>query len=241
MNNNQKSHYSVHQQVSILLPWYVNESLHCDENNFVELHLKSCLVCKIEVTNLQKLATSISSEESLAPVTQTSFLQLKKRIQQSEVPTRQSTGKFAVFSEYFQWFTKVDLKKLVIQHQGFVLAFAFLVTFLLYVPGYLVTKPISGNKFHTLSSTKHIARTPLKNEIRLVFSTDITQQQITQILASVHGEIVSGPTPQGVFIVRVGISSKDLLETVSLLRNNSHVIFAEPTFAFLSPKNKSPG
>ena len=244
MNNNQKTHFHEHQIVSMLLPWYINKTLHNDENSFVETHLKSCLFCKIEVKNLQKLAVSINQEDSLAPVAHTSFLQLKKRIQKTKTPSLQTTGKFDMRFGYRQWLAKFNLKTLCTQHQGFVLATVLLFAVSFFTPDYLDTNPNLRNEFHTLSSTKHITTMPIENEIRVVFSSDITQPQITHILASVQGKIVAGPTPQGVFKVRAGkknMSSKDLIKTISLLRKNIHVIFAEPSFAILSSKNQSPG
>ena len=68
MNHVVKTPYSEHKEVTMLLPWFVNNTLHRDENNIVETHLKSCLICRIELTNLQKLSASACQADSLDPV-----------------------------------------------------------------------------------------------------------------------------------------------------------------------------
>ncbi len=235
-------HNDEHQEVLLLLPWYVNKTLLSDENNLVEKHLKSCLTCKIEITNLQKLSTSLSQQDTLTPVAHTSFLHLKNRIHRAEEAHSQKTGLFELYSGCRQWFTDINLKNLITQHPGFALAMVILFTLSLLPPGSFGTNQKLLKKFHTLSSTENI--TPIKNEIQVRFARNITQQKITQILASVQGQIIAGPTPQGVLRVRIGtekMTLEDLINTVSLLRKNTYVIFAEPTFTLLSPNNQNSG
>ena len=236
MNHVVKTPYSEHKEVTILLPWFVNKTLHRDENNIVKTHLKSCLICRIELTNLQKLSASACQADSLDPVEHASFLQLKTRIHSNEGSPKQKTGIFDDLSAYRQWFASLTPKNLVSLYPSFALVSLLLLTYTLISPDFFAAKQNSANTFRTLSSSQRT--THKQNEIRVVFSSDITQQQITQILASVQGQIVAGPTAQGMLRVRIGkgkMTTKDLLKTVSLLLENTHVIFAEPTFTLLSP------
>jgi hypothetical protein len=60
----------------------------------------------------------------------------------------------------------------------------------------------------------------------------------------VQGQIVAGPTAQGVYKVRIGrgeITSKNLIKTISLLRDKKQIIFAEPAFASPSTNNQNSG
>ena len=239
MNHDHETNYSEHQKVSMLLPWYVNKTLLSDENIQVKTHLKSCLICRIELTNLQKLSASIRQEDSFAPVAHASFLQLKNRIHKTEAQTREKNGMLDGLLACRQWFANLNPRSLAVFSPSFALASILVLTYSLISPAFFAEKNISAtSEFRTLSNTKRI--TVNENEIRLVFSSEITQKQIMQILASVQGEIVAGPNSQGVFRVRVG-TSKDVIKTLSLLRNNTHVVFAEPTFAFITPNNQSPG
>ncbi len=240
MNQLQRTHNSEHQEVSLLLPWHVNKTLLDKENALVEKHLKSCLTCRIEITNLQKLSKSICQEDVLHPLAHISFMKLKSRLHEPVELFKNKNGILDIYSDYVQRLRSFNLKNLISLFAAYTLVPVFLLTFAIVLYGYFITEQTSGMEFHTLSSTKNI--TPRENEINIVFSKDITQQKMTQILASVQGSVVSGPNLQGVFRVRIGkkkLTSADLKEKALLLRKKAQVIFAEPIFTLLSAKNKS--
>ncbi len=242
MNSTQQNHSSEHKEVTLLLPWYVNKTLHNEETDLVETHLKSCLLCKIELTNLQKLSASIKQENLLAPVAHVSFLQLKNRIHKNEAPSKQKNRAFDSLFSFRLWFSSLSTKNLDVLYPPVALASLLLLTFSLISPAFFTEKQYSVNSFRTLSSSKHIAHN--QNEIRLVFSNEITQNEIMLILNSVQGQIVAGPTAQSVYRVRIGkgeISSENLKKTVSFLRNNKQIIFSEPAFLPPSKNNQRSG
>jgi hypothetical protein len=241
MNTAQQNHSSEHKKVSLLLPWYVNKTLRSDETHLVETHLKSCLLCKIESSNLQKLSLSINQEDLFAPVAHASFLKLKNRIHKNEAPSKVKTIAETLLC-FRLWFSRLNTKSFDSLYPPVVLASFLLLTFSLISPTFFAEKQNSTNIFHTLSSSKHI--THKQNEIRLVFSNEITQNEILQIVNSVQGQIVAGPTAQGVYKVRIGkgeITSKNLIKTISLLRDKKQIIFAEPAFALPSTNNQNSG
>jgi len=238
MNSAQQNYSSEHQQATLLLPWYVNRTLHSDESHFVESHLKSCLVCKIELANLQKLSASISQENLFAPVAHASFLQLKNRIHKNEIPSKKKSWDFDYLLSFRLWFSNLSTKNLVSLYSSFVLGSLLLLTFSLISPAFFAEKQNSVNSFHTLSSSKQV--THKQNEIRLVFSNEITQNEIIQIVNSVQGQIVAGPTAQGVYTIRIGKqknTSINLIKTISLLRNKKQVIFSEPALPSTNKKS----
>lgn len=242
MNSTQQNHSSEHQQATLLLPWYVNRTLHSDEFHLVESHLKSCLICKIELANLQKLSASISQEDMIAPVAHASFLQLKNRIHKNETPAKKKSWFFDCLFSFRLWLSSLSTKNLTSLYPSFVLGSVLLLTFSLISPAFFAENQNSTDLFRTLSSSKPI--TGKQNEIRLVFSNEVTQNEIMQIVNSVQGQIVAGPTLQGVYRVSIGkeeINSENLIKAISLLQNKKQVIFAEPSFAFQSEINQSPG
>ncbi len=242
MNHTPKTAFSKHQEVALLLPWYINKTLHSDEHDLVEAHLKSCLICRKELTYLKKLSASVQQSDSLNAMEHAALLQLKNRIHKTEQRTRTKTAVSYGIPGFRQWFGNIDLANLLVQHPGAVFTAVLFVTVSLTIPGLFDTQQISGSQYHTLSSTK--STTPVANEIRVVFSSDITAQQIARILKSVQGEIIARPTAQGVYRVRIGkraMTQKEILKTVSLLRKNTQVIFAEPTFALLLQTRQGPG
>ena len=243
MKTSLKNQSSEHKQVSLLLPWYVNKTLNRDEFNLVDMHLKSCLICKIELTSQQKLAASIRQEDLLAPVAHASFLQLKNRIHKNKSSSKKKSEVHEKLMSLRLWFLNLSTKRLISPYYpSIVLGSLLLLTFSLIFPAFDAEKQNIGNNFHTLSHSKHTDHK--YNEIRLVFSNKITQNEILQILQSVQGQIIAGPTAQGVYRVRLGkgeINPENLIKTLSILRNKKQVIFSEPAFTLSSTSNQNPG
>jgi hypothetical protein len=242
MNTSQRNHSSEHKEVALLLPWYVNRTLQSDETYLVEMHLKKCLLCKIDLLNLQKLSVSIRQEDLFAPAAQASFLQLKSRIHKNDVPSKEKTGVFETLSLFQSWFSRLSLKNLDSFYPPIVLASLLLLTFTLISPAFFTEKQNATDAFRTLSSSKYI--TQKQNEIRVVFSKEITQHEINQLVNSVQGQFVAGPSPQGVYRIRIGkenISSEHLMKVISLLRDKKQIIFAEPAFTSPSTNFQSLG
>lgn len=224
--------YSAHQEISLLLPWYVNNTLHGDEIKIVESHLKVCLTCKRELTTLHKLAAAVQQEGSIDSAARASFSQLKKRIHSSEETSRENVPKVLALSGQREWYGKLRLRNLVLPRPALALAAVLLISLLL--PRFIDISTVQMNEYRTLSNAENPAVS--QNTISVIFSNDTEQRQMNEILASVHGHIIDGPTGQGVYTVAIegGLAPKDVLGMVGLLRKNANVFFAEPAYTMLS-------
>jgi hypothetical protein len=226
--------YSAHQDISLLLPWYVNKTLHGAEINKVDNHLKVCLTCRRELATLHKLAAAVQREVSIDSAAQASFSQLKKRIRGTDETSREKAAKVVALPGQRQWYSKHWLLPRP------VLALAAVLLLSLLIPRFIDTGDIQMHEYRTLSNAENPAIN--QNTIRLIFSNDTKQPQINEILASVHGRIVDGPTAQGVYTVAIDseLASNNVLGMVASLRKSANVIFAEPAYALLSsaPANK---
>lgn len=235
--------YSDHQELSQLLPWYVNKTLHGSELKAVEAHLSVCLVCKRELVQLQKLAQAVTQEGSLDSAEQASFSRLKMRLHGQTQPLQQQTQpeqhktpaatnvKRLSSAKKQRWISTVS----IMRHPALAMAAALLLSITLLMPDYAGNDAQLGNNFRTLSDTQ--PETSLNsNEIRVVFAENVDQAQKNKILERVHGEIIDNPTAQGVYTVRLNnpIATKNPLDAVELLRKDNNVIFAEPAYALLS-------
>ncbi len=245
MKHAQNTHQSEHQEISLLLPWYVNNTLENEECNRVETHLKSCLVCRIELVNLQKLSVFVNQEDDVDTAVQAAFSQLKNRIHENQVTTKQETGFFDALAGFFnQLVALFNAKNIFRRNPGFVLATVFSCAFSLILLDHFSVMRMFDNDFQTLSSNQKVVTG--KNEIRLVFAKNLSEQQIKRIVASIDGKIVAGPTAQGVYRVRIGLENVEMTRAeiskiVSSLREHPQIIFAEPTYALISQNNQSPG
>lgn len=224
--------YSAHLEISLLLPWYVNKTLHGAEIELVENHLKVCLTCRRELATLHKLAASVQQEGSIDSAARASFSQLKKRIHGTDETSREKPQKVVAFSSQRPWY---GLPRPA-------LALAAVILLSLLIPRFLDTGNSQMNEYRTLSNAENPAVN--KNTISVIFSNDTRQPQINEVLASVHGRIVDGPTAQGVYTVAIEgePAPKNVLGIVASLRKNANVIFAEPAYALLSSThaNKDP-
>lgn len=237
-----KNTYSAHQELSELLPWYVNKTLQRAELKAVEDHLAVCLTCKRELIQLQKLAQAVIQEGALDSAEQASFSRLKKRLHsgqqldlqslpQQVQPGKQQTSAFGNVRRLG------NTNQVRTNNAAFrpALALAAVLLLSLLMPRYAAIDLKQGNNFSTLSDAQS---EPIRaNEIRVVFAEHVDQHQKNKILERVHGQFVDNiPTAQDVYTVRLetDIAPKQLLDTIDLLRKDSNVIFAEPAYALLS-------
>lgn len=242
MKHINKISYSAHQELSQLLPWYVNKTLQGSELTAVENHLTVCLTCKRELIQLQKLAQAVIQEDSLDSAEQASFSRLIKRLhtsQQLDLPSLPQQAR----PEQHEIPVSGNVRQISkARNQGWTnnsvlrpaLAMAAVVLLSLLMPRYVAVDLNQGNDFRTLSNAQPI---PISaDEIRVVFAEGINQQQKNKILERVHGQFIDSPTVQGVYTVRLArdTASTDILNVVELLRKDSNVIFAEPAYALLS-------
>lgn len=229
---NRFNQYDRHQEISQLLPWYVNKTLQGTELKEVEEHLSVCLVCKREQIELQKLAQVVIQSGSFDSAEQASFSRLKKRLHSGQQNIGSSDkvnqlGNNRKQSRSFKAFTNPALA----------MAAAILLSLTLFLPKFTEIDVQQSNNFRTLSDAQQESSN--LNEIRVVFAENVDTLQKTKILASVQGQFIDkNPTPQGVYTVSLnkGNDTKKLQDAIKLLRGNSNVIFVEPAYALLSSK-----
>lgn len=224
--------YTDHQELSQLLPWYVNKSLHSDELKAVESHINGCLTCKREVIQLNKLAQAVKHEGALDTAENASFARLKMRLH-GQQPDATIHLKPAVSSNVLHINAQAKNRINSWYRPALAMAAAVLLSVTFIMP-MSVNNP-GNNDFRTLSNgdpEKAISA----NEIRVVFSDDIDLKEKNTIVGRVHGQIIDVPTAQGVYTVRLESASdvKHTLAVIESLRQDSNVVFAEPAYALLS-------
>jgi hypothetical protein len=239
MKNIDKKPYASHQELSELLPWYVNKTLQGAELKAVEAHLTVCLVCKRELIQLQNLAQAVVQDGALDSAEHASFLRLKKRLHSgtkldlNALPQQVDTsGNVSQISKAKKrgWVNNAALRP------ALAMAAALLLSLSVLMPRHTGNDLQQASAFRTLSDGQK-QEAINANEIRVVFAENVGQQQKAQILQRVHGQFISdNPTAQGVYTVRLesDIAAKHLIDVVDLLRKDSNVIFAEPAYALLS-------
>ncbi len=221
--------YFMHDEISLLLPWYVNKTLREEEFSAVESHLKICLVCRRELASLEKLSIAINQESLFDSEANVSFAHLMNKINTDTAPNRPLPQLNAIRKS--KW--KSNVSRLPALHRPKT-ALAAAILLALVIPNYFDLVKLSSNDYRTLSDTEQ--SDSRNNDIRVVFSKDITKQQIDAIVSSVQGQLVGQPTEQSVYTVHIerAKTPTDILNTLAELRKNPKIIFAEPAYALLS-------
>lgn len=74
-----------HDRVSLLLPWYVNDTLASDERAEVAAHLQNCHVCRDNLVDVQRLQEAVRSESPTPLVPKADVHALMRSLDGSEV------------------------------------------------------------------------------------------------------------------------------------------------------------
>ncbi|GJL74567.1 MAG: hypothetical protein NMNS02_06730 [Nitrosomonas sp.] len=217
----------MHVQIITLLPPYVNGTLAEAEYQRLKKHLVQCIACKQEVETLQKLETAIQHQRSKTdwqpgPMHLQSIFNKIDAIEQTspqknEKPAsiwqtiRNGLGVFINAPAALRW-TVVSQSALVV---------ILSVVIVVLMPNN--TAPVN---FQTFSSeiTPANANTP---HIRIVFSETMQLSELSSLLTDVSATLVEGPSPRGIFTIKLNSNHTDLAKTLGTLRENKHVDFAE--------------
>ncbi len=211
-----------HQKIWELLPWYVNHSLDPAEQDTVKKHIKTCIACRLELNQQQQLLEKMQQTNLLQQVSQVSFAQLKKRIEQRHRPDtfaqqNESPKEGKLFSLQFDTVVKFTA-----------LAASLVLMALPFISNLLIEESNLTGEYRTLANP--IQGEQKSNIIRIVFTEHLSAEQVTTVLSGVSGHIIKGPSQNGVYEIQIGDEQTDFQEikdAISHLRNNKFVIFAE--------------
>lgn len=224
-SNIKASNSNEHQGVWELLPWYVNHSLEPAEQDIVKKHIKTCVTCRIELNQQQQVFEKMQQIDLLQQVSQVSFAQLKKRIEERP--------KFDVSAKHDK--PQKELKHFSHQLVSFVKHTALAASLLLLALPFMLdsqfSKPELKGDYRTLANS--VEGKQNNNFVRVVFADQSNLEQIEAILSSVSGHIVKGPSQNGVYEVQIGnqqTNSQEIKDAILHLRKNTSVIFAESAY-----------
>ena len=208
-----------HQEAIELLPWYVNSTLSERERREVNEHLASCAPCMAELEQLAVLQLAVveSADEMPAP-SQARMKQAMAQIDEFErarQSVRAETNSWlsdfwdSIADALFSWCGPMPtLARAVVAAQ-------FLV--IIGLAGGLGYSFWQREPSTTLSGTQqgHGDR----SRIKIGFEEAITEGQLRKLLGEFRGEIVSGPSAQGLYTVEVPIAPGNTDELDRLVQN----------------------
>lgn len=194
----------LHQRVAELIPWYVNGSLAPGERDLVAGHAAECAACGGELERERRLAAACRELEPPAPALHPAQVE---RLLSRLPPSR--------WADVPRWARRL-------------LAAQAAAVVLLAVGAAALWRQPPPAAFRTLSATGAAATAPAGVRLRLVFAETATEADMRRLLGALRGEVVGGPSPLGVYTVRLPADGEPLAVVLAHLRAQPQVRFAEP-------------
>ena len=215
-----------HQEISALIPWYLNGTLGEHDRRRVDAHLSSCADCRNELALDRHIYRSATAETAVEYMPAASLKRLQARLDGMDaaasggapaeaaaaaVPRAESRARR---SSPLRWLMAASVA---------VMALALSLT---------AADRWLRSRAHAAPSDYYTVTTPAPRPpgevIRAVFSPSITLGELQKILAEAGLSIVAGPTEAGVYSL-AATSRRPVNTSLALLRTHAEVRFAEST------------
>jgi anti-sigma factor RsiW len=199
-----------HEAAAKLLPWLVNGSLAIAERHSVEAHVRSCIVCRRELKELERLDTAVRAQPLV-------HLSSESGLNRLDAQLDREAGERLARRE--RLFTPV-LRFAAVASIGV----AFLGTLL-----WLAPSLPNQTGYSTLATSPADQRAQLD----LIFDQQTSAADIQALLQSIDGEIVAGPSALGRYGVRIRgtqVGDEQLAALLDRLARDPHVRFAGRSF-----------
>jgi putative zinc finger protein len=211
-----------HEEITVLIPWYVNGTLGEHERQRLDAHLLLCANCRDALTQEQRVYRAVTAESAVEYMPAASLKRLQARLdgvvaaadtpgQTPQVPAGAKPGRRSM-----PW-------------QGLMAASVAVIAValsLLATDRWMQSRtPSPKAAYYTVTTPS--ARAP-GEVIRAVFSPTITLIELQAILDAAQLRIISGPTEAGVYSLAAN-SRRPVSSSLASLREHASVRFAEST------------
>ncbi len=211
----------MHEEISALIPWYVNGSISEIDRQRVDTHLLQCAPCRDDLTFEQGVYQGMSAEASVEYMPAASLKRLQARLDgvTSAAPTVEP-------AEVRPAASVAVASRRVVTWQGVMAASVAIMAVavsLLAADRWTQSGTRAAPSYYTVTTAA--PRAP--NEIiRAVFIPTITLVELQAVLDEAGLRIISGPTEAGVYSL-AEISHQPVSSSLAVLRGHATVRFAE--------------
>lgn len=210
-----------HQATWQSLPWYVNGTLEGTELEQVEQHVQGCVACRAELTYLRQLGALVHAAEEFPLTPAVGLAALMERIDRAdsgaEAPSPRGIRSW--IAPLYQ--ASPGIRRALVAQAAAILLLVGIIT---WAAGW---QPAAEH--HTLADVEAPV-VDSRAHLRVVFLPEAPEVRIREILGSVGGEIVSGPSALGVYTVAAPISGQPdraVAGLLATLRAQPEITFAE--------------
>ena len=223
-----------HQDVSLLLPWYVNNSLQNDERLLVEQHIRCCLLCRRELKGLVQLSKAVKHPADMEMIANASFADLKYKLpRHPKVMSASAELSNPVADHSAGWLRRLQKTGTYKVVPGFSHAYlAIAATVLMAVIPLALYYPDAkfATDYYTLAAAKPEV-SAVGFQLRVVFSPALPKQQIDALLQQIHGRITDEPNSLGAYTVHLNqadSTDNSIAAALAFLRHQPDVVLVEP-------------
>jgi anti-sigma factor RsiW len=218
MTHNRVAGEADHEEISGLIPWYVNSSLSDEERLKVDAHVAGCAACCAELLAEQQIFERINGAPTVEymPAASLKRLQARLDILPAPAPATDAAESAGIGGS--------RLPKRGLKAASFAVM-AISISLLLADRWVQFRAQQAAPNYRTVTNSPLRARDEV---IRAVFAPTITLVEMQTILEKAQLRIVSGPTEAGVYSLAAN-SSRPVRASLALLRQNPAVRFAEQT------------
>jgi hypothetical protein len=200
-----------HSAAFELLPWLTNGSLAAAEREGVELHVRSCIVCRREIKELERLRSAVRNQPTLHLSAEGGLDRLERELDRESA--RRPAARDSGYVPFFRFAAVATI------------GVAFLSALVWLLPGVE-----NRADYATLATQPHEQHA----QIDVVFDRDTPAADIQSLLHNVDGEIVAGPTDLGRYGVRIHdgtATDAELDALVATLGRDPRVRFAGRSYS----------
>lgn len=208
-----------HDQLQLLLPWFVNGSLSEAESSMISAHISDCLSCRRELRQLDQLQNAIQFEPAQADQADRAFAKISAQLSQRSIAS--PTAKVV------PWPQKILKQTSKHPALGYALAASVLLAL---IPVGLKTSSQSdqASNFYTLSAFKPTSSQT--GDLQVIFDKNLTGKQISTLLNTLHAHPIGSANSMGALTIHLdseqGAPSAE--QALAILRQRADVLFAEP-------------
>ncbi|HEY6131128.1 MAG TPA: hypothetical protein VIV27_03880, partial [Halioglobus sp.] len=219
---------SVHEDVSLLLPWYVNSTLGEGQRTAVEEHLRNCIVCRRELAIEHKTLDLFRNTSTLDQSVQAGFERLHRRIAERTSPRprkHQAGAANLAWNRALQTIRSLVGKRLP---SALLVASLAVITVSVALTYFAREQPQpNSDNYHTLSSPA--VGVVNRDDVQVIFAPGTSLETIEELFQSLPARIIAGPNSTGIYTVRLlnMTADRDRQTAILELRDQPQIIFAE--------------
>ena len=231
-SNNHRTAGDEHESVWELLPWHANATLQSPEALRVERHIATCHDCAVELERCRRVfaATQDIDVQPWSP-SPAHFAQVLTHIDRAErIAASRPADSTSPWLRLRNWLAGAP--------RPMQWALAGQSILVLVLGGALVLAALPQMSPYQTMSQSEQPSTGTRARVRMVPAGDMTSAQLRDLLQSVGGDIVHGPSQTGVYTVELPLGRSQeasIARSLEVLRANPKIRLAEPVGSVTAP------